>query len=237
MVMGRISKVRAWNYIALTLVAALFAGCATPAPTLEVEGNSGISFDGLFPIKNSAADQAWAVPSLDLTRYNKIMVQGVGIEYRPGGKSGRSSMTHSDGRPFEVTEEQKARFRQVVNETLLDELGKSKKFGVVNEPGPDVLLIRVALLDVVSYVPPESIGRSEIYLSEIGDVTLALELRDSISEAILARSIDRDTIGDDSTMRSSNRVVNQAVDRPLKRKCMSARRERLDSFSGLKNAG
>lgn len=83
-------------------------------------------------------------------------------------------------------------------------------FTLVKELGPDVLLIRAGLLDIVSFVPPERIGRSEIYLTEIGQVTLVLELRDSITNAILLRAIDRDSIGDHGMMQNSNKVFNSA---------------------------
>lgn len=225
-----------WNTLALAMLSLSLGGCATPTPTLDTGQNAEVTFDGLHVVQHSAADKAWAMPGLDLSGYTKIMIQGAGIEYRPGGESGRMYSARSSSGPFEVTEEQKTRLRQVVGEVILDELGKSEKFTLVNEPGPDVLLIRGALLDVVSYVPPEPIGRSEIYLSDIGAVTLVLEIRDSITDAILVRAVDRDIIGDDGMMRSSNRVTNASEVRRLIRTWMSALRDRLDSFSGYSNA-
>jgi len=221
--------------IALSFFSLSLAGCATPTPTLDTGPNAEITFDGLHAVQNSAAAKAWAIPSLDLSRYNKIMFEGAGIEFRPGGESGRTSLARSSSGPYEVTDEQKARFRQVVGETLLEELGKSERFTLVNEAGPDVLLIRAALLDVVSYVPPEPIGRTDVYLAEIGAVTLVLELHDSITDAILVRAIDRSSIGDDMMMRNSNRVTNTAEVRRVIRKWASTLRERLDSFSGFEN--
>ena len=165
-----------------------------------------------------------------------MMVQDAGIEFRPGGESGRPSFSRSSGGPFEVTEEQKARFREIVEEVSLEELGKSQKFALVNEPGPDGLLVRVALLDIVSFVPPEPMGRADIYLDNIGEVTLVLELRDSITGAILVRSIDRDAIGDDDMMNRSSRTSITADVRQLIRRWMSSLRERLDTFSGFANA-
>jgi len=146
------------NIVALVFLSLSIGGCATKTPTLSTDPNAEITFDGLHEVQHSAADKAWAMPGIDLSGYSKIMVQGAGIEYRPGGESGRMHSARSSSGPFEVTEEQKTRFRQVVGEVVLDELGKSEKFTLVNEPGPDVLLIRGALLDVVSYVPPEPIG-------------------------------------------------------------------------------
>jgi len=226
------NKMLTRNLLAFALLSLSIGGCATKTPTLSSDPNAEITFDGLHEVQYSAADKAWAMPGIDLSGYSKILVQGAGIEYRPGGVSGRSSIGRSQGGPYEVTEEQKTRFRQVVGETLLEELGKSQKFTLVNEAGADVLLVRVALLDVVSYVPEEAIGRSETFLSTVGEATLVLEIRDSMSEAILVRAVDRDAAEDGSRMTRSSRVTNAAEVKRLVRRWVSTLRERLDSFSG-----
>jgi hypothetical protein len=116
-------------------------------------------------------------------------------------------------------------------EVFLEELGKSKYYTIVSEPGPDVLLIRGGLLDVVSYVPPEPVGgRADFYLSRVGEATLVLEVRDSITEAILARAVDRRAAEDVSSMRESNRVNNRSQVRRLARIWGSMLRDRLDEF-------
>ena len=45
---------------------------------------------------------------------------------------------------------------------------------MVEEPGPDVLIISGGLHDIVSNVPPPTVGRSDIYLSSVGEITLIL---------------------------------------------------------------
>ena len=220
--------------LALLTVASLFIfGCATSTPTIDTSPNAEVTFDGLHEVKGSTASKAWARPGLDLTGYTKILLEGAGIEYRPGGESGRTAMARSRGGPYEVTEEQKERFQQIVTEAFRDELGKSKLFTIVEESGPDVLLIRGALLDVVSYVPPEPIGRTDIYLSRIGEATLVLEIRDSITEAILARAADRRALENVSgRLVKSNRVTNAADVRFLAQDWASLLRRRLEAFMG-----
>ena len=209
----------------------LLAGCAASTPTVDTSDESKMTYDGLYPVKGGRADEAWARPDVDLTQYSKIMLQGVGVEYRPGGESGRTFTARSRGGPYEVTEAQKARFEATMAEAFLEELGKSKYFTIVSEPGPDVLLIRGGLLDVVSYVPPEPVGgRADVYLSKVGEATLVLEIRDSITEAILARAIDRRAAEDVARMQKSNRVSNQAEVRRLARTWGSMLRDRLDEF-------
>jgi hypothetical protein len=217
-------------FLACVVTAAL-AGCTTSAPTVDTSAE--MTFDGLFPVTGSRADQAWARPDVDLSQYSKIMLQSVGIEYRPGGESGRSFAARSRGGPYEVTEEQKASFEATMRDAFLEELGRSERFTIVNEPGPDVLLIRGGLLDVVSYVPPEPVGaRSDVFLSKVGEATLVLELRDSITEAILARAIDRRAAeSSGATLQRSNRVSNATEIRRLARAWGSLLRTRLEELA------
>jgi hypothetical protein len=228
------------RFIARTLAAGFAAvvlvltGCAASTPTIDTSPEAEVTFDGLHEIKGGKADQAWAKPGMDLSQYSKIMLQGAGIEYRPGGESGRSLSARNRGGPYEVTEDQKARLRAVVAEGFLEELSKSERFTIVSEPGPDVLLVKGAILDVVSYVPPEPLGMGNIYISKVGEATLVLELRDSITEAILARAVDRRTAEDITRMNESNPITNTAEVRRLIRAWARLLRERLDQFGAPK---
>ncbi len=75
-------------------------------------------------------------------------------------------------------------------------------------------------------------GRSRIYLSSVGDATLVLEIRDSETNRILARAVDRraaETIG--GTFTRSNTVTNTAELRRLIRHWGSLVRETLEGFA------
>ena len=216
----------------LALAAAIVTGCAASAPTVDTTDESRATFDGLYPVKGTRADEAWARPGADLSQYSKVMMRGIRVEYRPGGESGRTAMSRSRGGPYEVTEEQKAAFVSIMAEQFLKELGKSKHFTIVSEPGPDVLLVRGALLDVVSYVPPEPIGaRDAVYLTRVAEATLVLELRDSITEAIFARAVDRRAAEDAIGFQESTRINNAAEVRRLASTWARMLRSRLDEFA------
>lgn len=206
-------------------------GCSTTP--LAVDTTSTPTFDGLYEVTGTNADKAWARSGINLADYSKIRLQSAGIEYRPGGESGRLWSSRSRAEHFEVTDAQKERLARLVAEVFQDELGKSKNFELTTETGPDVLLVRGALLDVVSYVPPDTMGRGEVFLSEVGAATLVIELRDSITEAILVRAVDRRVAENRAAgFQRSNRTTNGAEVKRLARSWASALRERLDEFSG-----
>jgi hypothetical protein len=101
-------------------------------------------------------------------------------------------------------------------------------FKLVTEPGADVLTIWGGLLDVVSFVPPEPMGRGDIYLRSIGEATLVLEIRDSESNATLVRVLDRRVADSGQTFQMSNTVTNWSEVQHVARTWATTLRVRLD---------
>lgn len=222
--------------LALVITAsAVLAACATGrTPTIDTGPGAEVSFDGLNRVSNSRADEAWAREGLDLGGYTKIKLESAGFEYRPGGESSTMwAVRRSSSGPYHVTDAQREKFEKTVGDVFREELARGQKYTIVDEAGPDVLLVRGGMLDVVSMVPPQSVGRSDIYLNSVGEATLLLELRDSETNAILARSLDRraaERPGNELTL--SNPVTNAAEVRRLARRWASSLRDSLDEFLG-----
>jgi hypothetical protein len=214
------------------IFAVVLVACTTAPPTIQTGPEAELSFDGLHKVDNSQADVAWARPDFDISGYTKIWLVGAGIEYRQVKDRGRSTMARSQGGPYFIDDKSRTQFEELVGKVFKEEFEKIEKYELVDGPGPDVLMIRGGLLDVTSYVPPDPIGgRSYIYLSSVGEATLVLELRDSETGTILARSVDRraaETIG--GTFTRSNSVTNSAEARRLIRFWATRLREGLDGF-------
>ena len=207
-------------------------GCSTAPPTAQTGADAEISFDGLHKYDNTRVDAAWAVPDLDLSSYHKILPVNVGIEYRDVKNKGRTTMARSGSGPFFIDDKARAEFEALVPKVMMEELLKSTRFTLATEPGPGTLLVSGGLLNVTSMVPPDIAGRSRVYLSSVGDATLVLEIRDSVTNAILARAVDRraaETIGGSFTM--SNSVTNSAEVRRLIRDWGKLVREGLEGFT------
>ncbi len=215
-------------------LAAMLVACTTAPPTIQTGPDAEISFDGLHKVDNSKADEAWARPDIDLSGYTKIWPTGAGIEYRQVKDRGNTAAGRSQGGPYFVDDDARARFENLVLVIFAEELKKIGRYELVDGPGPDVLMVRGGLLDVISYVPPEPIGgRSDIYLSSVGEATLVLELRDSETGTILARSVDRraaETPGASVSFTRSSSVTNQADVTRLIRRWATRLREGLDGF-------
>lgn len=174
---------------------ALFASisdAAPKAPRVQTGPDAEITHDGLHRVDRAVMDAAWVKPDLDLTGYNKLMLVSIGISYKEDpdyrGRFDRSATE------FPITPENRERLQSTVRAEFLEEFEKLERYEIVAEPGPDVLMLIGGILDVVSRVPPESPGtttRGGVYLTSVGDATLVLELRDSMTNEVLARAADR----------------------------------------------
>lgn len=221
----------------IAVVSALvIAGCAQ-TPTFQTGPDAEVTHDGLTKLDKTVMDSVWARTDIDLTSYSKVMFQGVGVEYRPvtGPYSGRAGMggnirTSNNQNEFPLAPETQQAFEEEIRSAFEEEIRKSTAYEVVDEAGPDVLLVVGGLLDVVSRVPPETVGRSRIWIESVGEATLVLEVRDSQSNAIFARAVDRRAAERNQQLMESNTVTNRAEVRRLGRRWGSTLREGLDAL-------
>lgn len=172
-------------------VTVLVAGCASQEPTVQTGANAETSFDGLVRIDHSRFAVAWIDPEVDLTQYNKIIPGGAAFEFRNVQKVSATRARLSNESEFWISDADRQRLIDTVSDVFTEELQRSEHFTLVEEAGPDTMIISGALHDIVSRVPPESVGRTEIWLRSVGEATLILELRDSLSNEVIYRAVER----------------------------------------------
>lgn len=223
---------------ALALIAGLaIAACETGPPTIQQGPDAELSFDGLHKVNNSQADEAWARPDFDISQYRKLMLVRSGFEYRQVKNQGRTTIERSRGGPYYLDEDRRRRFEELVGQVFIEEMGKIQNWEFTTEPGPDVLMVRGALLDIITYVPDlrDDLANTDLFVTSVGEATLVLELRDSLSGTILARSVDRraaERMG--GQMMNANTVTNAAEVRRLVRFWGQRLREALDGFAAAR---
>jgi len=217
--------------ITLLCIAAMSVAC-TQTPSIDTGPGVELTFDGLVPISNARFTNAWIDPDVDLAGYDKIMAGGAEFEFRAVKKSsGSTSMRRGNETEFWISDKNKQKLIDTVGEVFVEELQKSEHFEIVNEAGPDVLIVVGVLHDIVSRVPPDMIGRGDIYLSSVGEATLILELRDSLSGETIYRAIDRRAAerAGGSVVRSSS-VTSWSEVRRMARRWATRLTEGLDSI-------
>ena len=188
----------------LLLAACVALGaCTAPDPVVDADAPT---YDGLVPVRDPGLREAWVRPAIDLSRYEQMVLLPIEVQFRAVRPAAGTTLGRSQDREFPISPADQQRLVDLVTEVFREELAKSRHLTLTTEPGPDVLLVRTSLLDIVSRVPPEVPGRSEIFLDEVGAATLVLELQDSQSGETLARAVARraaDPVDDTGTNVSS----------------------------------
>ena len=142
----------AWRYWVLLLVGALLAGCAAtteqgPNVMQRVEGSKpappgrtgflGPYYDLLKPGKDGQVALVYFRPNTQWSRYTKVLIEPVQFWDAVGDTTVSASDQHM------LT----AYFYNILKAEL------SKNFTIAEEPGPDTLLVQVALNDATGAVP------------------------------------------------------------------------------------
>lgn len=217
--------------LALIALIALIAGCAQTAPTVQQGPDAEVTFDGLVRVDNARFNDVWIDPDIDFSRYNKVMVGEAAFEFRAVRKNASTHSRTSSDTMFWMNDEQRERLIDTVTGVFREEIKNSVNFTQTDTPGDDVLVIVGGLHDIISRVPPDMIGRSEIFLASVGEATLVIEARDSLSGETIYRALDRraaQRVGGQA-MRS-NTVTNTSEVRRLAQRWAIRLREGLDSI-------
>ena len=139
--------------------------------------------------------ETWVVPGADFTKYSKLYIWKAEFQFRDVGPERRSRHTMMSTRKteFGISDDDREEFQKIVREAFLKEIQKGKNFELVDLDDVDqnTLIMRGAVLDIISHVPPETIGRSDIYLRSIGEATLVMELIDAGTGDVVALVAER----------------------------------------------
>lgn len=202
------------NMIRLILLASIlitvpaFAQEAAPAsdspPETELQKQKGEFFK-----------EVWVHPDADFTQYDKLFLWEGVFEYRDVGpaRRSRSTMISTHKREFGISDVDREKFEEIVGEAFDQGLqGKGdKRFELVSELGPGTMILRGGVLDIISMVPPGTVGRSDIYLASIGEGTLVLELLDAQTGDVLALVAERRSFSRPGGLSTTTMPTNSAT--------------------------
>ena len=202
---------------------------AEEIPLSTVEGG-----DDLQKVKRAKFRETYVNMGVDFSQYTQVYLGDAVFDYRDVGPAQRHRSYSSSKSVFGIAEQDRAKFEEIVSDAFVRELEKGKKFKIANSIDESTMIMRGAVLDIVSNAPPEFIGRSEVYLSSVGEATLVMEFLDGKSGEVLARLAERGRIGsgtgriDQFSMPSNRATIWNDVRRWAVRAAGKLRRE-IDS--------
>ena len=144
--------------------------------------------EDLHRVRATRLSAAYLKPGASFAEYDSVRIEPVTIAYKKGAaaRSGRQSL-------FELDDSALERMERLFQEAFTKQLGRSKSFTVVSEPGPRVLSVVGHIVNLVVTAPPFRGGEVD-FVVDAGELTLILDVRDAESHEALARIVDRRAI-------------------------------------------
>ncbi|HEX5008707.1 MAG TPA: DUF3313 family protein [Hyphomonadaceae bacterium] len=195
------------------LNAALAAMLVVSAPIADAQKKKApTEWDGLQKVAAKKFDLAYLLPGADFKAYTKVMLDPAEAAFRKNwqkdyNSSNRSlDMRISDDEAREMLTAVRTAFDEILAQTYRD-----NGYEVVTTPGPDVMRLKTAVFNIDVDAPDQmTASRTRVYSSEAGRASLMVEVRDSMSGAVLARGIDSRDVGDMGFTVRRSRVSNRA---------------------------
>jgi hypothetical protein len=160
------------------------------APPLAAQDQG--SWDGLIEVKASKFDDAFLMPGADFRGYDKVMLDPVEVAFR---KDWMRNMNNSRSLDRRVSADDAQKILDTVKADTRDIFTKAfvkGGFQVADVPGEKVLRVHTSVINLYVNAPDNmSSGRLMTFTTEAGEATLVVELRDSLTNALLARVVDR----------------------------------------------
>jgi hypothetical protein len=173
------------------------------------------SWDGLVQVKPKRMDAAYLLPGADFRSYTKLMVDPAEVAF---AKNWLRSQNDSRNLSRQVTQEDAEKIlaaaRSNFDEIFVEAFTKAG-YTIVQAPGPDVMRVSTGVLNLYVTAPDvPTAGRSTTYTTQAGEATLVIEVRDSTTNLLLGRVLDRRET-QRSTMQMTTSVTNLAEFRTL----------------------
>jgi hypothetical protein len=171
--------------IVLSLVVGLLFSSSALADTDFPE----VTVDGLQKVKETKHSVVYAKDDVDLTVYDKVYLVDATIAFKKNWKRDQNrSYSHkvSDKDMERIKTELAELFKEVFTEQL-----NAAGHELVDVAGEDVLIVRPAILNLDVNAPDtRSVSRSQTYVQSAGEMTLYLELIDSVTSDLIVKAMD-----------------------------------------------
>jgi Protein of unknown function (DUF3313) len=174
------------------------------------------NWDGLVQIKPKRMDLVYVLPGADFRPYTKVMLDKTEVAFR---KDWQKNMNDTRTVSRKISDDEAAKIMAAASANFSDVWTKALEkagYQVVSAPGPEVLRLSPAIANLYINAPDTmEAGRVRTYTAEAGEATLILEARDSRTNALLGRVVDRRETRSSVAVQQANRVTNQADFRSL----------------------
>lgn len=165
-------------FLAICLLAGIASGQAPQSP------------DGLVQVKPRQMELAWLRPGADFRPYTKVIIEKTQVAFQPNWLK-----DYNLNAPLnKVSPEDAARIMAVAQTNFDDvftDAFRKAGYEIVTTPGPDVLRVISGVLDLEVNAPKADSGVRTTWIITAGEAALIVEVRDTLTNALLGRVADR----------------------------------------------
>ena len=210
----------------LTLSALIFS-ISVGAPAWAKKDLPEVNDEGMVLVENSELASVYADPGADLGVYKRFILLDATVSFKKNWKRDQNfpnPLKVKDSDMVKIQEDVADLFREVFTKELID-----GGYAMADEPGPDVLLIKPAIVDLDIEAPDiPSSTRTYSYSRSAGEMTLNLELYDSLTDDKIVKATDRKKDPDYMRMEWRTSVSNRSDAKRMMTAWAKALRDLLD---------
>lgn len=156
------------------------------------------TWDGLVEVKGKKLEAVYLLPDADFRSYSKVMLDPSQVAFQQDWRQNYNNTAISLGNQVTAQQVQQdiAEAEAGLNKIFAEAFTK-EGYQIVTAPGPGVARVGVAVVDLSITAPQTEAGFGANFGVDAGEATLVVEVRDSVTNQLLGRGLDRRAAGAD----------------------------------------
>jgi len=211
----------------LVVLVAFVLSMAMALPVMAKKNLPEFNDEGMELVKNSKMTTIYADANADLGIYNRIWLKDATVAFKKNwqrDQNRNTAMRVQTKDMVKIQEDVATLFGEVFTKELLD-----AGYELVEEAGDDVLIVVPAIVDLDVIAPDiQRASRSNSYSDSAGEMTLNLELFDSLTNDKIAKATDRKRDYDRGYLEWRTSVNNRSIAKRFMTSWAQALRSVLD---------
>jgi hypothetical protein len=156
------------------------------------------TWDGLVEVKGRKLEAVYLLPNANFSDYSKVILDPSQVAFQQDWRQNYNSQTISLANQItaQAVQQDIAEGEAALNKIFAQAFTK-EGYQIVTAPGPGVARVGVAVVDLSITAPQSESGFGANYGVDAGQATLIIEVRDSVTNQLLGRGLDRRAAGAD----------------------------------------
>lgn len=212
------------------IVSSFLVAVLSVSPALAKKSPPAVNDEGMELIKDTKYTTIYADPGADLDVYKQIWLQDASVAFKKNWQRDQNRSTRSannrvrDSDMERIKQDVATLFKEVFTTELVD-----GGYELVQQAGEDVLIVKPAIVDLDVNAPDlRTAARTSTYSESAGEMTLELELYDSLTNDKIATAKDRKRDYQRGYVEWRTSVSNRATAKRMMSSWARAFREQLD---------